>query len=359
MTSLLSLIATGGQAIADRPDFSREEETTTYLDGVTRYRNLTYLEGERRDWYRHRLDLYIPGEENWAEGRPMVMWIHGGAWFLGYKDDFDGLYGRIGRMFTSHGIAFANINYRLTPRVQHPGHIEDCAAAFAWLYEQSDTYGYDRNNMFVTGHSAGGHLAALLAVDPQWLAAHDLNASEVIAGAMPCSGVYDIENMYRMVDQVDENLNRMTGKRWRKKRNKDDDEKEETSVVYIDREGGPLVFPVGSGPLGRRIPNPFPTTMLKDASPINHLNVNDPPFLIIHETAGFGDAIGRQSRRFDNALEQVDVEHEILAVENENHLTILLEMLRPNNNVIGSMVEFITRHTDTESTETVERASRP
>lgn len=148
-------------------------------------RNLSYYDGRDRDDRKHRLDLYLP--ERASGPVPVLMFIHGGGWRIGDRWQ----YALIGRRMAERGIACAVISYRLSPRVKHPEHVRDCARAFAWLYRNVAKYGGDPERMFVSGHSAGGHLTALLALDPQWLAAEGVPAG-AIRGAIPISGVLDI-----------------------------------------------------------------------------------------------------------------------------------------------------------------------
>ena len=86
----------------------------------------------------------------------------------------------------AEGIGAAVTNYRLWPAT-HPDHIEDAAAAFAWLHAHASEHGGNPDQVFVLGHSAGAYLAALLAVDGRYLGAHGL-ALSAIRGAIPVSG---------------------------------------------------------------------------------------------------------------------------------------------------------------------------
>lgn len=147
-------------------------------------RGLKYHEGKDFDNRKHRLDLYLPDVKRKV---PVVMWIHGGAWTFGDK----GMYGRLGRRFAREGVGLAAISYRLSPKFKHPAHVEDCARAFAWLHGHVAGHGGDPDRLFVMGHSAGGHLAALLALDPRYLKALDVPAGAV-KGVIPMSGVYRI-----------------------------------------------------------------------------------------------------------------------------------------------------------------------
>lgn len=122
---------------------------------------------------RQTLDFYIP---NGVDAPPIVMWIHGGAWFAGDKSNPTGL-----QEFLDAGIAVASMNYRLSTYdfppsaatangTTWPGQLEDITNAFAYLRENGDTYGYDGSRIASFGSSAGGHLSAwaglALADDP-------------------------------------------------------------------------------------------------------------------------------------------------------------------------------------------------
>lgn len=151
------------------------------------FRNLAYIDGADADPVRHRLDLYRP---RGCEKFPVVFFVHGGGWIQGHKDHLS-LYSLMGRTLARQGIGMVSPNYRLTPQVKHPEHIRDVARAFAWTHKNIAKYGGDPALMFVGGHSAGGHLSALLATDESYLRAEGLSLAN-IRGAIPMSGVYTI-----------------------------------------------------------------------------------------------------------------------------------------------------------------------
>lgn len=157
--------------------------------GVKQFLDLAYYSGPDADPVKHKLDLYLP------EGKrdfPMIMFIHGGGWDQGDKRVTSDPYGDIGRRFAKKGVGVAAIDYRLSPQFKYPTHIQDVARAFAWLFNNLASYGGDPNRIFVMGHSAGGHLTALLATDERWLKEQGLSLKN-IQGAIPVSGVYDFE----------------------------------------------------------------------------------------------------------------------------------------------------------------------
>jgi acetyl esterase/lipase len=119
--------------------------------GVKALRDLPYVEDGHE---RNRLDLYRPEK---FEGRlPLVVWIHGGAWWAGSKEGCPAIF------LASKGYAVASINYRLSQHAVFPAQIEDCKAAIRWLRANAAKYHLDPDHIGVWGASAGGHLVAML-----------------------------------------------------------------------------------------------------------------------------------------------------------------------------------------------------
>ena len=139
----------------------------------------------------HRLDVYQP---HGAGGTPVVFFVHGGAWIQGDKN----IYFELANTFAGfYGLTTVVVNYRLSApggAAQHPDHMHDVAAAFAWVVEHIAAHGGDPTRIFAFGQSAGGHLVSLLATDPQYLAAHGLSTS-ALAGVVTMSGTYDLIDM--------------------------------------------------------------------------------------------------------------------------------------------------------------------
>jgi acetyl esterase/lipase len=129
------------------------------------------------DTKRHRLDIYQPTAKV-AAPRPVVLFIHGGSWDSGSKDDI--LYKAIGRRLAKNGFVGVVISYRLAPQVLVPQQADDCARALAWTVAHIGEYGGDPSHLVLMGHSAGGGLAALLATGSDTLLArHGLPARAV------------------------------------------------------------------------------------------------------------------------------------------------------------------------------------
>lgn len=122
------------------------------------------------------------------DGAPLLVFIHGGYWRSLDKSDFSW----IAPPYVAHGVSVALVNYALAPQARLEDIVRQNLRALAWLYRNADRYGFDPNRIFVSGHSAGAHLAAMMmaALWPQW--APDLPA-DLVKGGLLVSGVFDLE----------------------------------------------------------------------------------------------------------------------------------------------------------------------
>jgi acetyl esterase/lipase len=132
--------------------------------------DITYVPTSAPDFdtNHHRLDVYEPKKESSAL-RPVVLFIHGGSWDSGSKDDF--IYKAIGRRLAKQGFVGVVISYRLSPQALVPQQADDCVRALAWTVANIKEYGGDPARIVLMGHSAGGGLAALLATGSDTLLA--------------------------------------------------------------------------------------------------------------------------------------------------------------------------------------------
>ena len=122
------------------------------------------------------LDVYYPKDSaNFAT----VVWFHGGGITGGNKE--------IPEALKDKGIAVIGVNYRLSPKISAPKYIEDAAASISWVFNNINSFGGDSTLIFISGHSAGGYLAAMVGLDKSWLLKHHIDANN-IAGIIPFSG---------------------------------------------------------------------------------------------------------------------------------------------------------------------------
>jgi arylformamidase len=121
---------------------------------------------------------------------PLIIFVHGGGWSKGDKRSATGQYKA--PHYNGQGYAFASVNYRLVPAATVEQQAQDVASAISWLHKDADRLGIDKSRIVLMGHSAGAHLAALVATDPQYLKAAGLPMS-ALRGVIPLDGAaYDV-----------------------------------------------------------------------------------------------------------------------------------------------------------------------
>ena len=162
-------------------------------------RDVVYREGG--DPVLQALDVYAPptaAGQPAAPERPVLVYVHGGAMFRGDKRNV----GAKPAFFCNRGWVLVSLNYRLSPAVAHPAHVEDAAAAVAWVTRNIQRYGGDPSRMALVGHSAGALIAALLATDQRRLGAHGLGLDVWDAVVLLEGQEYDVESRMRWAQQT-------------------------------------------------------------------------------------------------------------------------------------------------------------
>jgi acetyl esterase/lipase len=134
---------------------------------------------------QHRLDVYVPNPAAAVPRAVLVFW-HGGSWQFGDKAD----YRFVGAALAESGYVAVVANYRHYPQVKMPGFIDDAARAALWAAAHAGEFGGDRQRLYLMGHSAGAHLAALVTLNTDYFAATGQPAPH-IAGVIGLSGPYD------------------------------------------------------------------------------------------------------------------------------------------------------------------------
>lgn len=224
-------------------------QAATVIKDIPYYGSSGAAKGDRRQ----SLDLYLPAQSGTKP--PLMIFVHGGYWLIGDDEYRIGPY--IADVLTHAGVAVALVRYRLAPAAPHPSQAEDVAAATAHLLRQSQRYGIDSQRVFLAGHSAGGHLASLVALDPTFLRKHGVSP-KAVAGVISFSGLYDLTPRWPVTE----------------------DQRVATKKTFGD--------------------NP---AILKQAAPIRHVRSGAPPFLILTaETDFLGFAL--DAKRFSDALER-------------------------------------------------------
>lgn len=132
---------------------------------------------------RHKLDVYAP--ENLKGSAPVLMFIFGGGWTQGEKDD----YKYLGHAMAANGFVTVIADYRLVPEVRFPTFLEDCALAARWIQDNIANYGGDTNRFFLMGHSAGAYNAVMLGFDNSYF--QQAGVTMKVRGIAGISGPYD------------------------------------------------------------------------------------------------------------------------------------------------------------------------
>jgi acetyl esterase/lipase len=236
----------------------------------------------------------------------------------------------VGKFLASQGICTILPNYRLSPNVKHPEHIKDLAQAFSWTKKHIAEFGGNPDQIFLVGHSAGGHLVALLATDESWLGESGCRVND-IRGVVALSGVYHIPP---------------------------------TAETYSLGGSAPNAFhwnqllPIRS-PSSKTSALPLPGLTLKldvygpmfgddhevraSASPLSHVRPGLPPFLILsaeHELP----TLAEMAQEFHRALCDHDGQSELYLVQQRNHNSIMFEALGMQDPVGAAIVRFVRSH---------------
>lgn len=246
-------------------------------------KDIAYYEGDDADPGKHKLDLYLPkGQKEF----PVLFFVHGGSWSSGDRK----LYGGLGQVFGGNGVGTVVISYRLSPKVQHPEHVKDVARAFAWTYRNISKRGGNADQIFVSGHSAGGHLAALLATDDTYLKAEKLTAAN-IRGVIGLSGPYVI----------------LPNRIFEKAFGKDED-------------------------------------AVKNASPLKHVKEKLCPFCLIYAEKDFL-TLDLVAELFCKELQKCKVEASAIKMADRDHISIIRKAVaNPDDPTTQAMLTFIARH---------------
>jgi len=140
--------------------------------------DLPYADGDRK-----RLDIYGPAEI--MERAPVIMFIYGGAWKQGRRQDYQ----FVGKALAANGFVVVIPDYRLYPEVTYPGFLEDNAQAVKWIEDNIEDYGGDKSRFFLAGHSAGAYNAVMLGLEKAFL--NDYKVTMPIKGIAALSGPFD------------------------------------------------------------------------------------------------------------------------------------------------------------------------
>jgi len=248
----------------------------TILHGNLKYNNDTLP--------KHLLDIYLPAN---AKGKlPLVIFVHGGGWLSNDKyADMNYMKKTLAEIVAS-GFALASIDYRFSTEAVFPAQMQDCNRAVSYLFDNADKYGFDKNRFAVMGFSAGGHLATLMGLAKN---------NNVNAFFMPGSS-----KKFKFKGVVD-----FYGP---------------TELLLFpgnDNAKSPEGILIGAAALER-------PDLSRVASPVNYVDKNDPPFLIIHGEKD--DLVSTKHSRLLSAwLGLAGVPNELIIVKDAPHFGAMFD----------------------------------
>ncbi len=170
-----------------RPDAKTYHEDCIRLSRAALARTRAILDVPYGPDFFHKLDIFLP-EDTSLKDLPVLIFIHGGAWRNGFKEWF----AYMAPPLVTLPAILISPNYRLAPKVKFPVPIDDCCAMLGWVHANIAKHGGDPNSIFVGGHSAGGHLAALMSLRPDLLTVRGM-PNDVIKGCFALSAAFNME----------------------------------------------------------------------------------------------------------------------------------------------------------------------
>lgn len=239
--------------------------------GVRVERDLEYAKVDNKPL---KLDIYRSSEH--TGNAPLVVWVHGGGWSKGSKDNCPAAW------LAAHGYVVASIQYRLSDVAKWPAQIDDCRAAIRWLRKNAEQYGIDSESVGAWGASAGGHLVSMLAV------------TEPPADEAVSSRVKAVCDFFGPSDLLTQPKN----------------------VPGPGKTDADLAASNSAKLLGG-IPRDIPDKA-NAASPLHHVSSGDVPFLIVHGSKD--DVVPLdQSQRLQAKLEMAGVSAELFVIDGAGH----------------------------------------
>jgi acetyl esterase/lipase len=235
------------------------------------------------------LDVYRPTH---LEHAPIVVFFYGGDWTHGKRQ----WYRFVGEALAARGVIVVIPDYRKYPTVKMDGFMQDAAHAVAWVHDHAEQIGGSPLDIFLMGHSSGGHIAGLLATDPRWLAADGMQLHD-LAGFIGLAGVYDF--------------------------------------VPIPAKEVDMLGMFGKQPAEQR-----------RAEPIAYIHGNEPPMLLLHGTADH-EVDPSNSKSLARAMEAQHEDVTLKLYPGVGHSPLLFAMSRPLRHhapTLADVLAFIHTH---------------
>lgn len=259
--------------------------------GIGIKRNISYR-GQAQS-VRNLLDVYYPKKTE--SPKDVLVFIHGGSWDSGKKET----YWWLGRNMARHNVVSVIINYSLSPEAQYEKMAFDCSEAIKWVKDSIAQFGGNPDRIFVMGHSAGGHLAALINNDPRFFASVGIN--NPIRGVILNDGFG--MDMYEYLNVAEKN------------------KQTESFLNTFSKDAN----------------------LWKTGSPIFYLeNVQNPYLIFVGENTY--PAIKLQSDRLYKELINANKKSELNIIKRKKHVGMISQMIFRRNKMYDMILEFMNRY---------------
>jgi dipeptidyl aminopeptidase/acylaminoacyl peptidase len=260
---------------------------------VTRSKNITYLKADSaKNTAAEKLNVFAPRKHK--QLKDVLIFIHGGNWNSGKKS----LYNFFGNRFARKGIVTVIIDYPLSPAAKYNEMAMASATAVKWVKENIAKYGGDPDKIFISGHSAGGHLAALISIDNDYF--------DTLGIKNPIKG-----------------------------------------TIFIDAAGLDMYGYLNTEALSSD--NTYFTTFMhdpkiwKDASPMYHLHNGMPPILIYQGGRTYS-SIAESNDRFLKAIKEYVPDQERHVLKGKKHIPMITQFFNPYNKRYKEIICFMKTH---------------
>ena len=277
LIALLAVAAIAQPQQSVRPPRPGARRAASLPEGTKAVRDIAYVTNGHE---RQKLDLFIPAGA--TNPLPLIVWIHGGAWKAGSKDQCPAL------RYLERGYAVASINYRLSQHAIFPAQIDDCKAAVRWLRADAEENHLDPERFAAWGSSAGGHLVALLGTSggvKDFETGENLKFSSRVQAVVDFFGPTDF-----------------------------------TQMSKYSLPNAPFDHDAADSPESQLIGGAIQQNKDKaaKASPLTYVSKDDPPFLIMH---GNRDNLvpHQQSELLRDALQKANVPVTLKIIEGAGH----------------------------------------
>ncbi len=267
---------------------------------ITRDKGIVYQEATKagatgQTLEPQKLDVFVPKNVKKGEDVPVLIFVHGGNWNAGRR----GLYRWFGSRLARKGMMAVVIDYPLSPTARYDDMAQSTAQAVAWVSKHAAEYSANPDRIFVSGHSAGGHLSALVALDGHYLKVAGIDSS-VIKGAV-------------MIDAAGLDM-----------------------YTYLKDENGLIEEPT----YGQTFT--ISPAEWKKASPIFYITPNQLPLLIFQGGRTY-PSIERSNARFLKALNKEGARVEFRVIPRKKHVPMITQFLNPYNKRYGEILEFMNK----------------